>query len=72
MNEHEKNREKREGRRQMREEKERKEALDWRREYIYIYTYDKKIWSEKGERLKDKRLRMAANGIQRKRIAFFS
>lgn len=54
MNEHEKNREKREGRRQMREEKERKEALDWRREYIYIYTYDKKIWSEKGERLKDK------------------
>lgn len=39
MNEHEKNREKREGRRQMREEKERKEALDWRREYIYIYIH---------------------------------
>lgn len=53
--------------------KRKKEKKHWiGAENIYIYTYDKKIWSEKGERLKDKRLRMAANGIQRKRIAFFS
>lgn len=52
--------------------KEKKHWIGTENIYIYIYTYDKKIWSEKGERLKDKRLRMAANGIQRKRIAFFS